>query len=399
MTTTAEVFGKTLETAGVTTTQMERLFKLGEELDRLSGNGTHKAILRERFGLDTRKGLTYEKADEYTAALIDAIKAAEAASRVAKKKVGPYKITRSDFRGGHRYDVFDWTGGEIAHALPGITTALNVVDKPALLPWIARLTGDAFKAELRRVLIDEAPANVAEVRAALLPLLNVDGYQMANDVKKKAGSRGTDAHTILEIIAKRWAAHESIDDDAIRLILNAQDELAAPDVWLCALACRDWFLRYQPQVLATERPVACLHCGCAATLDLHVIIDDPKWGGEFVLDAKSSKGIWETHALQTSFQAHALMQMKRGLNERHCAVYRRLRIGALWINEKAEGGCEIVEFDNSQDTLTGVQNVIDLYLWKRKNSWKRPPVSFPRNEAEIAESTRLVKARRKEVAA
>lgn len=388
---TAEVYGKQIETAGVTTTQLEHLIALGEELDKLSGAGTAKRILRDSFGLESRKGLTYEKADEYRGAVITAIKDAQSAERVARKKTGPYKITRADFRGGHRYDVFDWDGKEIAHALPGITTALNCLDKPALLPWIARLTGDAFKSELRRVLIDEAMPDVAAVREALLPLLNVDGFKMANDVKTKAGARGTDAHAVLEIIAKRWAAHESIDDDALRLILSSQDQLAAPDVYLCALAAREWFLRYKPQVLAAEGAVACIHCGCAATLDLHVIIDDPKWGGELILDAKTSKGIFESHALQTSFQAHALMQLKRGLNERHCAVYRRLRIGALWINQNAEGGCEIVEFDNSQFLLDAVQKVIAIYRWKRSNSWRTRTASFPRNEQEVAESTRLVK--------
>lgn len=392
MSTTATVFGRELETAGVTTTQMEGLILLGDELDKLSGNGAAKAILREHFGLDSRKGLTYERADEYRAKLIDAIKVANAVERVARKAVGPYRITRSDFRNTHRYDVFDWTGQEIAQALPGITTPLNaVLDKPALQKWIANLTGEAFKRELRRVLLDEAMPDVAAVRAELLPLLDVDGFKMANAIKNKAGSRGTDAHHVAEIIGKRWAAHESIDDDTIRLILANQGELAAPDVYLCALAIRDWFLRLEPQVLGAESMVACLHCQCAATLDLHVILDTPMWAGEFVLDIKTSGGVYESHALQTAFQAHALMQMKRGLHERHCGVYRRLRIGALWVNADAANGCEIVEFDNTQQLLEAVQEVIDLYRWKRSNSWRLRPASFPRNEAEVAETVRMVK--------
>lgn len=397
MKTTAKIFGKDVETAGITTTQMERVIALGTELDTLSGGGTAKELLRDQFGLASRKGLTEPQAEEYAATLIVRITEAKAAERIARKRTGPYKITRADFRGGHRYDVFQ-NDEAIAEALPGITTALNVMDKPALLPWIARLTGDAFKGELRRVLIDEAMPDVAAVRAALLPLLNVDGYRMANDVKAKAGDRGTDTHAIAEIVARRFAVGESIDDEALALILRAQPALAAPDVYACALAVRDWFLRYRPTVLGAESMVACLHCACAATLDLHCVIDDPMYGGEWVLDAKTSKGVYESHALQTAFQAHALMQMKRGLHERHCAVYRRLRIGALWINAEAKNGAEIIEFENTQSTLGAVQEVIDLYRWKRSNSWKRRPSSFPRNAAEVAKSTAIVRERNDESA-
>jgi hypothetical protein len=390
----ATIFGRTLSTAGCTAEQLERSIALCDELDKLVGSGTAKALLRAEYGLDSRKGLTEERAEAYLGRLRERIAEARAIERVATKKAGPYRITRADDRRGHKYDVWAPNGVKMAGPLPGITTALNVLDKPGLLPWMANITGDAFKAEIRRVLIDEPMVDVGAVRAALLPLLNVDGFKLANQRKKEAGARGSDGHTVAELVQKRVVSGASIDDTALSLILNSQPALAAPDVYLCALAFREWLLRVKPKILATEAMVSCLHCKCAATLDLHCIIDHPKYGGEWILDIKHSKGTYPTHALQTAFQAHALMQMKRGLQERHCAVYRRLRIGALWISPNAENGCEVVEFDNSQALLDAVQRTIALYHWERTNSWRKKMASFPRNEAEVAETVAMVAERR-----
>lgn len=382
----ATVFGRAVETAGCTTEQMERMLELGDELDNLLGAGSAKKLLQGMFGCSSRKELDEERASRFLVALDRQIVASS--TEPERPKDGIYRISRNDYRGGHRYDVHE---GEklLASRLPGITTPLNVLDKPALLPWMARLTGDAFKAEIRRVLIDEAMPDVAMVRKELIPLLDVDGYRLANATKQKAADRGTDTHTVAEQVAKLGVVS---DADLIGL-LRENEPLAANDVWLCCLALRDWFRRYQPRVLSAERMVACLHCRCAATLDLHVEIDDPMYGGEWILDIKTSGGIYESHALQTSFQGHALMQMKRGLHERHCSVYRRLRIGTLWVNANADGGCQIEEFDNSQKLLRAVQEVIDLYHWKRSNSWRKKPVSWPRNAKDLEEHKRLVKGK------
>lgn len=358
------VYGRQFATGGCSDGQLEDMIYLGSELDHLCGAQTSATFLRETFGAASRKDLSEADADRYIVAIREKLIAARA---VAESDTAPresYRITRADDRRGHKYDVFDSKGEKIAEKLPGITTPLGVLDKPALLPWISRLTGEAFKRKLREVLIEGAPIDVAEVRKELLPLLNVDGYKLANEEKTRAGGRGTDTHAVAEKLIGAWHAGEAIDDSMVARMIG--DEPEASDVWLLCLAIREWLGRVRPQIHGIERMVACLHCGCAATLDLHCTIGSDEW----VLDIKTSGGVYESHALQVAFQAHGVMQMARGLRADHCPVNRAVRIGALWVGKDADQGCQVVEFAHTSGLLRAAQQTIDLYRWKRR-PWKR----------------------------
>lgn len=364
--TATKVYGRSIETGGCTAEQLNEAIAYGDELDRLAGPSASKDLLREMYGYASRKELDRDQAEKFISACIARLADAKALLRERERVKRPeLRFARRDYRGAHLYEVTA-DGVVVGKDLRGITTALNVLDKPALLPWIARLTGDAFKSALRRVLLEESPADVAAVRAELLPLLDVDGFKLANEQKGKAADRGTDAHGIAEQIAKNWMRGVRTDDATIAAYVAGTENPAA-DVYLCALAIREWFDRVQPKILSAEYMVACLHCGIAATLDLHCEIG----GVEHVLDVKTSGGVYQSHALQTAYQAHGLEQMARGLHQEHAPVNRDVRIGALWVNRGADQGCELIEFQNTEATLTAAQSAIAAYQWTRKNAWRK----------------------------
>lgn len=280
---------------------------------------------------------------------------------------------RREYRGAHRYLVTDDTGAILAKDLYGVTTPLNVLDKPALIPWAARLAGkaigDAILDAIGRWAVDDSVALCDELRK----LAAVDGYSFSQQKKEKAGERGTDGHALCEEIGKRYQAGELINDAAIIALLSEAKRLASEDCYLIALAFREWLLRVQPTIKSTERMVACIHCQYAATMDLEVEMDGELW----VADIKTSAGLYDQYALQVAAQDHARLNTEEYDPAEHIE-YRfplNARTGLLWINANADQGCELVETSNSPATLEAFWNVLKAWRWRQSRSWRVAPES------------------------
>lgn len=277
---------------------------------------------------------------------------------------------RRDYRGAHRYTVTTDDGTVVARDLYGVTTTLNVLDKPALIPWAARLAGRAIGAAIIDLIgkyaIDDAFALCDELRK----LATVDGYQFSQQKKEKAGERGTDGHALCEELSKRYAAGEAIDDDAVIGLLLTAERLASDDCYLIALAYRDWLLRVRPRVVSTERMVACIHCQYAATEDLECEIDGDFW----VIDLKTSAGIYDSYALQVVAQDHARLNTDQyDPKTHHGSRYpENARTGCLWLSKDAENGCELVETVNSRDVLEVFFGVLRAWRWRQARAWRVP---------------------------
>lgn len=261
------------------------------------------------------------------------------------------KITRFDVRNRHGYRIEDDDGSLIAKDLVGITTVLNVMDKPGLVPWAARLAADAFKAEIRK----------APDLSALAPLLEADGYRIAEDFRDRAASRGTDGHKVAELLAIAYAHGDDLSDDLVREMLRANEPLTGNDVYLCALAMRDWLMRVKPKILRTEFCVACVTCKYGATPDLECEFDGRRW----LIDLKTGSGIYDSTAIQLHAQLHAMHQNGHGHvvggNDSHSTA-------ALWIGAKAKNGAELVPTRACDEALSAV---LTLYHWRRENGWRR----------------------------
>jgi len=275
-----------------------------------------------------------------------------------------FTISRFDTRGRHGYRV-EQDGKLVAKDLPGITTVLNILEKGGLPIWAAREAGKAIGLQIK-AWIDSPKTGVPTFDLAALETIAheaiKDGHKYAKSLTEKAAERGTDGHAIAEMIAIQYknSGPDSIGDEWIAKILTMQASLGADDLYLIALAVRDWFLRVKPVVVATEKMAVCVPCGYGATLDLECEINSEP----YILDIKTGKGVYDTVALQVLGQSHALQYTNSGDHDTPTSGHR---MGVLWVSMDAKDGCELIE---TQATMTAFEAVRTSYFWRKSNSWR-----------------------------
>lgn len=286
------------------------------------------------------------------------------------------KITRTTKRAGrneyHAYTAEDDNGKLLAKDLVGVTSLLGILDKPGIPIWTAREAGKAIGLQIKQW-IDAPKTGVSTFDLVGLEKIAYeaikDGYRYAESLKDKAAERGTDGHTIAELIAIEYhnKGHGSLTDDFLISLLRGQPSLAADDTYLIALAVREWFLRVKPVVKATEKMVVCVPCGYGATLDLECEIEDTLAGlmtYPWLIDVKTGKGVYDTVALQVLGQSHALQYTNSG---DHYTPTSGHRMGVLWVSMDAKDGCELIE---TKATMTAFEAVRTSYFWRKSNSWR-----------------------------
>lgn len=277
----------------------------------------------------------------------------------------------------HQYTATEDDGTVIVKSVPGCTTILdNVLAKPALVVWSAREAGKAIGAGINEAIDRFEMGNLPEVMNVLRNLAKVDGYSYAQRLKDRAADRGTGAHTICETIARDWhlgfAAGTKDDtgaDYSLEPLLQANTPLASDDIYLAALAFNDWLGRVKPTVRSIERMVVCPHCKYGATLDLELEIGGEEW----IVDIKTSGGLYDSYALQLAAQRHGVEMVDAWTKEQgHHTILPRVprRLGLLWISKDAKDGCELIETDNTSSTGLTWFALMQLQNWKKTVAWR-----------------------------
>lgn len=167
-------------------------------------------------------------------------------------------LVRKNAGSGHSYTL----GGEW---LPGVTTVLGVLDKPALPAWAARESA---------AYADEHWQRLSGMRSADR-LREIEGARFATN--KKATSKGHRIHSL----AERLQAGESVE----------VPEEILPDVEGVAKMLDDFALTS----VATEAAIASVEWGYAGTFD--ALLESPRWG-LCLVDFKTGKKIYNEVALQ-----------------------------------------------------------------------------------------------------
>jgi len=162
--------------------------------------------------------------------------------------------------------------------LTGVTTITGVIDKSRfLIPWAVKLTtqyirdaiskGETFsKEEIENILVDAS---------------------MQHTIKKeKAGDFGTAIHDWAEQFALAKASGKDIDipEDAPEEVLNGIN------------AFLEWYNNHDIEFVEAERMVYSRKNGFVGTLDAVAKIN----GKLYLIDYKSSNGIYESHYFQVS---------------------------------------------------------------------------------------------------
>jgi hypothetical protein len=158
--------------------------------------------------------------------------------------------------------------------LPSVTSILQVVAKPALVRWAAKITATEAVEHLDRLL-----DLVSLDRDAAVDWLS----RTPDRVKRRAAETGTGAHLAAELLA------------------GGQPAEGTPETEPLVRQLRRFLDDVQPEFLFNEVPVYAPRAGYAGTADCFC-----KIGGEHVLlDIKTSKAIYPEYALQISAYAHA----------------------------------------------------------------------------------------------
>lgn len=274
-------------------------------------------------------------------------------------------ITRFDKNRRHGYRVEDENGKLLAEDLYGITTVLGVLDKPGLPVWSAREAGKAIGGQVSAWVSD--PQRTLVGLGALAAEAIRDGYQYAESLRDKAATKGVDTHALAEGVALAYAKGQPLTDASL-IELAKLHEPIAPDALELTGRIRDWFLATKPEVISAERMAVCLHCGYGCTLDLECLIDGEPW----VIDLKTSSGVYESMALQTVGQAHALYETTQAISG-HRTWATEHKLGVLWANDKARGGCELVPFRHSSEEFEAFMAVLNLWRWQKAGEWNMRP--------------------------
>jgi hypothetical protein len=169
--------------------------------------------------------------------------------------------------------AYTWGGTFV----PGVTTILKVINKPALIQWSANMACDHFLREI---------AGGREDLAAIHKEAKVAHRKKS----KAAADSGTNVHEYAEAFFKKHTLPELKTDDAKRGVE----------------AFHKWLNAHKVKVVASERRVFSKEHFFAGTCDFVAEVD----GVMSVGDIKTSSGIYPEMRLQTAAYQHALQEEK-----------------------------------------------------------------------------------------
>lgn len=226
---------------------------------------------------------------------------------------------------------------------PSVTTILGVINKPALVPWAAKVERELMMASVYRV-YDEMMLNMAEpfdsdsfMEAVVEEAGREKGYQTQ---LRRAGNIGTNVHNRID-----WDFRHELgkDNESKRpLLLTTPEAKRAYDRFL------EWRTSATFKVLATERRVVSFGGQYAGTLDTII-----KFGSKVgVLDFKTGKRVYFEAFLQNCAYRMALAE-------------EGIKTDTGWIillpKERDDQAFEVVEVPPLSDLISTWQGAVILY--------------------------------------
>lgn len=220
--------------------------------------------------------------------------------------------------------------------VPGVTSILNALAKPFLVPWAKRLTAEA--AIKNRATLD-AWVETGGTDGAVELLTRA-----SDTARDKAGDTGSEVHHIADAMNK-----------GIPVTVTAEIE---PYV----RAYQAWVDRFQPKFLASEEMVYSSR-GYAGTFDSIVEIAGEIW----MLDIKTAaKGPFNETALQLAAYANGDFIGRTGDPTRY-AIPRIEQFGVVKVRPE---GAELYPFDVTNDEYEAFCAALRAYQWSRQRATK-----------------------------
>lgn len=169
--------------------------------------------------------------------------------------------------------AYTWGGNFV----PGVTTILQCINKPALMPWAVKMTRDFWLEAVKSGRTD-------------FEIIHKQSWNAHRNVSKDAADIGSNVHSYAECFFKKQPLPELKTDQAKRGVE----------------AFHKWFDSHKIKILASERRLFSKEFYYAGTCDFVAEID----GVLGVGDIKTSSGIYPEMRLQTAAYQNALQEEK-----------------------------------------------------------------------------------------
>ena len=170
--------------------------------------------------------------------------------------------------------------------------------------------------------------------------------QNADDIRDKAGKRGSVIHAVLEqLLLGKEVKH---DDKFLNNITGEMQEITAEE-YAMSFTFIDWYNEHKPEVIQTEATVS--DGKTAGTVDLVCKIGDQYW----VIDFKTSKQIHNTHLIQVANYRKKLEK-----------DYPGIKGGILLIGKGTKKGYQFKPLENEQALETVFEAAYQIWDFEVK---------------------------------
>lgn len=198
---------------------------------------------------------------------------------------GSVTIQRGDF--GRKKHAYYWL--EKGYFVPGVTSILSIIDKPALLPWAASMASKYVQ--------ENMPENATKDQIKDICEKAKTGWRTVRDA---AGDIGTQVHAFAENL---FRGKPAIVPDI-------------PQVQNGIKALQAWIAENDVQPIEVERVVFSQSCFVAGTMDMLAAVN----GKLTQVDFKTGKGVYPEHKFQTAIYKRAWEEENREQIEQNIIV-------------------------------------------------------------------------------
>lgn len=231
----------------------------------------------------------------------------------------------ADFTFDEDAHVYTWNGTPV----PGVTTILGVINKPALIPWAIGVTRDYWLQEIKNGRTD-------------FEKIHKESWNASKKITKAAADIGSNVHSYAEAHFKGLPVPKLLTEEAKRGVV----------------AFHKWLDAHKVNVKASERMVYSKAYHYAGTCDFVAEID-----GELAVgDIKTSSGIYPEMRMQTAAYQHAIEEEKG------------IKFGVRWIVrfDKKTGEFEAKPFREFDLDFKGFLAALELHrVMQSLDTYKR----------------------------
>ena len=198
--------------------------------------------------------------------------------------------------------------------MSGITTVLQTIAKPMLIPWAAKMAVEYIDKHIWDIIVDNPHGEEATKK---IEKVLEEAKNAHRNTKEKAGELGTDIHSIIEkIIKDAIEKHEGYLEGHFDIktgkITNGIEPVKQINYFF------EWAIKHKVKFLATEKQIYSESLFCAGTCDFICEID----GEKFVGDLKTSGAIYAEYLYQVG--AYRMMLEEMGEKDFSGAIIVRL---------------------------------------------------------------------------